>query len=296
MLVVRKFYGPVGQPGYETNSASCSTWRPRRSRPTDPADDVDQPGRSTTRTPKRMADAAEACSSLGWPGLDDKVRREVKDQVEGPGEVAPRRRPGRRGRRPPGQPARLRGPRPLHQADLGRRGRPRPHRRRALRRHHGLPEPPERLRRGDPQERLRDPPRGGLRLPPRLRRRLHDPGRDDLQRRGQARHRGDPGGHHPRGDAPRRQGRRTGSTSPKPTPIVVKLTGGRRKMVLPYIAAAGAGRPSPTKPKAQARPGPAPEARRPPAPGPGRRPAGSRRGRPEGRGSRGPAGRGSVRA
>ena len=34
------------------------------------------------KDPRRMADAAERLLSLGWPGFDDKVRRDVKEQVK----------------------------------------------------------------------------------------------------------------------------------------------------------------------------------------------------------------------
>ena len=66
-----------------------------------------------------------------------------------------------------------------------------------------------RLRRLDHQERLRQPPRGDLRLPSRLRWRLHGPHRHDLHQPREPAHPADPGDHHPRGNSPRNRRRRT---------------------------------------------------------------------------------------
>ena len=85
MLVVRKFYGTVGQPGYETNIGELVDMAAEKV----PANMI-PPMMSMylavhDKDPKRMADAAERLLALGWsgsPGFDDKVRREVKDQVK----------------------------------------------------------------------------------------------------------------------------------------------------------------------------------------------------------------------
>ena len=183
----------------------------------DPADDVDQPGdpRQGPEADGRRRRAA-ALAGLARHRRQDPPRRQGAGQ--GPGQGPPRRRPDRRGRRPAGPARRIRGPRPLRPADLDRRGRHRPVRRRAARGDRRVPEPPDRLRRGDRQERLRQAPRGGLRLPPGVRRRLHD----HASRRSY----NDPAKPVteatleviPTRGPPRRSGRPTRSTSTKPDP------------------------------------------------------------------------------
>ena len=140
-----------------------------------------------TKDPKRMADVVERLLSLGWPGNDEYFRRDARKQAETLAEDPPRGGPGRRGRRPARPAPRGRGPRPLRPPDLGRRRRLRPRRRRTPGRDRQLPDAPDGLRRLDRQERLRQASRGGLRLPPRLRRRLHGPDQHDLQQPQEAR-------------------------------------------------------------------------------------------------------------
>ncbi|WP_435007400.1 tetratricopeptide repeat protein [Tundrisphaera lichenicola] len=82
MLVVRKFYENVGMSGYQTNIGELLDLEMAK----DPAD-WRGPMMSVNLAlhdsdPKRMADAADRLLSLGWPGLDDKVRRDVKEQVQ----------------------------------------------------------------------------------------------------------------------------------------------------------------------------------------------------------------------
>jgi len=82
MLVVRHFYGPVGQPGYQTNIGELVDMATEKV----PANMI-PPMMSMNlafhdKEPKRMGDAADRLLSLGWPGIDDKVRLEVKDQVK----------------------------------------------------------------------------------------------------------------------------------------------------------------------------------------------------------------------
>ena len=189
------------------------------------------------KDPKRMADAAERLLSLGWPGLDDKMRRDVKEQVKA---LAKSLRDDGRTEEADALMARLADSEArdvyvkltwVGEADLDMTvAEPLGGDRR-------VPESPDRLRRGDRQERLRDPPRGGLRLPPGLRRRLHDPRsrRSTTTRPSRSPRRPSRSSLHEGTAEEQRQTHKIDLA--KPTPIVVKLTGGRRKVVLPYIAA-----------------------------------------------------------
>ena len=81
MMILRNYYGTVGDPGYQTNigelvDLACKT---------QPADGF-APLMSLKlavhdKDPRRMADAADRLLSLGWPGYDDQVRRDVKADV-----------------------------------------------------------------------------------------------------------------------------------------------------------------------------------------------------------------------
>ena len=82
MLVLRGLYGPVGAPGYRTNIGELIDMAAEK----EPANAY-PPMMSVNlalhdKDPKRMADAAERLLSLGWPGIDDKMRRDVKEQVK----------------------------------------------------------------------------------------------------------------------------------------------------------------------------------------------------------------------
>ena len=84
---------------------------------------------------------------------------------------------------------------------LGRRRRLRPARPGTARRHGPVLDAPHRLRRIDPQERLRQSSRGDLRLPARIRRRLHGPHHDGLYQSRQAADPAHSRDNHPRGTA-----------------------------------------------------------------------------------------------
>jgi hypothetical protein len=82
MLVVRKFYGTVGQPGFETNIGELLDLSAEKE-PANPYTHMMAINLALhDKDPKRMASATESLLSLGWPGLDDKVRRDVKEQVK----------------------------------------------------------------------------------------------------------------------------------------------------------------------------------------------------------------------
>ncbi len=82
MMVVRNFYGQVGAPGFETNIGElvdmAAEKLPANAIP--PMMSVNLAGK--TKDPKRMADAADRLLSLGWPGIDDKMRSDLARQVE----------------------------------------------------------------------------------------------------------------------------------------------------------------------------------------------------------------------
>jgi hypothetical protein len=83
MMVLRGYYGQVGDPGYQTNIAEMvdlaaqkapGHWVPPMMSMKLAAHDKD---------PKRMAAASERLLSLGWPGiLDDRIHHDVKDDVK----------------------------------------------------------------------------------------------------------------------------------------------------------------------------------------------------------------------
>ena len=130
-----------------------------------------------TKDPKRMADSDRPAALAGLARQRRVLPPRVAQAGRGAGRQAPRGEPRRRGRRPAGQAARGRGSRRLHPPALGRRRRLRPGRAGAARRDRPVLHAPNRLRRLDHQERIRQPPRGDLRLPARVRRRLHGPDR-----------------------------------------------------------------------------------------------------------------------
>ena len=83
MMAVRNFIGPVGRPGYETNIGElvdlAAQQVPTNAIP--PMMSVNLAAK--TKDPKRMAVAAEQILALGWPGIDDTLRRNLAEQVEG---------------------------------------------------------------------------------------------------------------------------------------------------------------------------------------------------------------------
>jgi len=82
MMVIRGLYGPIGDPGYQTNIGELvdlsADKDPSSAYP--PMMSINLANHD--KDPKRMADAADRLLSLGWPGLDDKVRRDVREQVK----------------------------------------------------------------------------------------------------------------------------------------------------------------------------------------------------------------------
>ena len=90
---------------------------------------------------------------------------------------------------------------------------------------------------------------------------------------GQARHRGHPRNHHPRGDAPRSRRRPTVNLGQARAPVVVNLDRRPRKKVLPFIAPPAPPGPSPGGEAQARRPGHAAAPTRGPGPRPGRQPA-----------------------
>jgi hypothetical protein len=84
MMVLRKFYGKVGTPPYETNIGElidmASDKVPTNAWPVLMSVSL----ANHDKDPIRMADAAERLLSNGWPGepgFDDRVRRDLKGQV-----------------------------------------------------------------------------------------------------------------------------------------------------------------------------------------------------------------------
>jgi hypothetical protein len=82
MLVLRKLYGTVGEPGFQTNIGElvdmASDQVPTNAWPIMMSVNL----ATHDKDPKRMADAAERLLAIGWPGYDDRVRRDLKDQVK----------------------------------------------------------------------------------------------------------------------------------------------------------------------------------------------------------------------
>ncbi len=82
MMVIRNFYGTVGDPKFETNIGELVDMAAEKV-PTNaypPMMSVNLAGKS--KDPKRMADAAERLLSLGWAGIDDQMRKDVAEQVD----------------------------------------------------------------------------------------------------------------------------------------------------------------------------------------------------------------------
>ncbi len=81
MMVMRNLYGQVGDLKYETNIGElidiAAEKIPANAIP--PMMSVNLAAK--TNDPKRMADAAERLLALGWPGFDDKMRSDLKEQV-----------------------------------------------------------------------------------------------------------------------------------------------------------------------------------------------------------------------
>ena len=82
VMVLRNFYDSVGDPGYESNIGELVDMAAEKV----PANAV-PPMMSINlatklKDPKRMGDAAERLLALGWPGIDDKIRSDVKEQVK----------------------------------------------------------------------------------------------------------------------------------------------------------------------------------------------------------------------
>ena len=82
MMVMRNLYGTVGEKGFETSVGElvdlAAEKVPANAIP--PMMSVNLA--SKTKDPKRMADAADRLLSLGWTGMDDKIRRDLSQQVE----------------------------------------------------------------------------------------------------------------------------------------------------------------------------------------------------------------------
>ena len=83
MLVVRNFYGPVGEPKYETNIGELIDMAAEKL-PAHPVPAMMSVNLALkTKDPKRMGDAADRLLSLGWPGVDfdEQMRKDVAEQV-----------------------------------------------------------------------------------------------------------------------------------------------------------------------------------------------------------------------
>ncbi len=82
MMVLRDLYGTIGAPGFQTSIGELVDLAGDRA----PAEFV-PPMMSVnlarkTRDPVRMADAAERLLALGWRGRDDRIRRDLREQVD----------------------------------------------------------------------------------------------------------------------------------------------------------------------------------------------------------------------
>ena len=203
-----------------------------------------------TKDPIRMADAIDRLLSLGWPGQDEYFRIEAANQVDALAKSLREEERGERGRRAPSQADGIAGARPVRPADLGWQRRFRPCRRRAARRDGQLPDPAHRLWRLRDQEWIRVSPRRSLRLPAGIRRRLHDSRQHDLDRPEQAGDSVDPGNDHSRRDREREEADPQPIPDKPNKPVIVTLSGGRRKLALPFVdpmAAIWAAVPPPTR-------------------------------------------------
>jgi hypothetical protein len=82
ILVLRKFYGPVGEGRFLTNIGELVDLACEQV-PTNVWPIMMSVNLAThDKDPKRMADAAEKLLSLGWPGFDERLRGDLKDQVK----------------------------------------------------------------------------------------------------------------------------------------------------------------------------------------------------------------------
>lgn len=81
MIVIRGFDGPIGDPGYQTNAGElidqAADLVPSNFVP--PVMSVNLALK--TKDANRMARAADRLFSLGWPGIDDQIRRDLSAQV-----------------------------------------------------------------------------------------------------------------------------------------------------------------------------------------------------------------------
>jgi hypothetical protein len=82
MMVIRGYYGPVGDPGYQTNIGELVDMAADKQPANAYAPMMSINLATHDKDPKRMADAADRLLSLGWPGYDDKIRRDVREQVK----------------------------------------------------------------------------------------------------------------------------------------------------------------------------------------------------------------------
>ncbi len=82
MMVVRNFYGKVGDPGFETEIGELVDMAAEKV-PANAIPPMMSINLATkTKDPKRMGDAVDALLSLGWPGIDDQLRRDAQQQVK----------------------------------------------------------------------------------------------------------------------------------------------------------------------------------------------------------------------
>ena len=82
MMVIRKFYGPIGTPPkFETSIGELVDMAAEKIPANCYPPMMSMNLARETKDPKRMGDGADRLLSLGWLGLDDKMRRDVKQQV-----------------------------------------------------------------------------------------------------------------------------------------------------------------------------------------------------------------------
>ncbi len=82
MMVVRDYYGKVGDPGFETEIGELVDMAAEKV-PANAFPAMMSINLATkTKDPKRMGDAADSLLSLGWPGIDDQIRRDAEQQVK----------------------------------------------------------------------------------------------------------------------------------------------------------------------------------------------------------------------
>ncbi len=82
MMVLRNFYGSIGSPGYETNIGELIDLATEKvpSNAIPPMMSINLARH--TKDPARMAAAADRLLSSGWAGIDEKMRKDVSQQVE----------------------------------------------------------------------------------------------------------------------------------------------------------------------------------------------------------------------